>query len=87
MNRPRTLALALVVGGGTLAAFAAGRPPIELPNSSSAGIHRQLGRARAEEIRKLLASLPSKTAQEKLEDAYDGAVRTHEIGFPESRVR
>lgn len=85
MNRPRSIALALVVGGGTLTAIAAARPPPKTP--ATASTHRQQGRERAEDIRVLLESLPSKTAREKLEDAYDGAVRTHEIGFPKSAVR
>ena len=41
--------------------------------------------ARAAAIGRLLEELPKKSLAEKLESAYDGAVRSHNIGFPTRR--
>ena len=41
--------------------------------------------ARATAIGRLLEELPKKSLAEKLECAYDGAVRSHNIGFPTRR--
>ena len=38
-------------------------------------------------IEEMLKSLDKKTTKEKLESVYDCAVKTHEIGFPQSRSR
>ncbi|KAG8463873.1 hypothetical protein KFE25_000041 [Diacronema lutheri] len=85
MKRHQVLAASLVVVGAALAG-SAGRtpPPGELP---SANPHRDTARERAAAIRELLAAQEDMPAAEKIGRAYDGAVNTHEIGFPRSRVR
>mmetsp|Transcript_14337 Transcript_14337/g.22524 ORF Transcript_14337/g.22524 Transcript_14337/m.22524 type:complete len:115 (-) Transcript_14337:104-448(-) len=40
-----------------------------------------------DEVGKMLEELPQKTTQQKLEAVVDGAVRTHNIGFPQSQKR
>lgn len=42
-------------------------------------------RKRALAITELVERLPEKSGRQKLEDAVDGAVQTHEIGFPASK--
>jgi hypothetical protein len=69
--------------GFALAMSAEGRAPG--PNEHNP--HREQARARASEMAELVESLDAKSAKAKIEDAYDGAVRTHELGFPASRTR
>ncbi len=62
-----------------------------LPSGEPAHIQRGIAHkdseaiARAAAIGRLLEELPKKSLAEKLESAYDGAVRTHNIGFPTRR--
>ena len=46
---------------------------------------RDQGRDRMQAIGKLVDDLKDKTVAEKLEQVFDGAVKTHEIGFPDEK--
>ena len=40
---------------------------------------------KSQEIKELLRGLPEKSRREKIEAAYDAAIKTDEIGFPQSK--
>ena len=63
------------------------RTPIGEPAHIQRGIAHKDSEAiaRAAAIGRLLEELPKKSLAEKLESAYDGAVRSHNIGFPTRR--
>jgi hypothetical protein len=46
--------------------------------------HHATAKEQAEHINRMLMNLKTKSFREKIDDAYDGAVKTHEIGFPSS---
>mmetsp|Transcript_30916 Transcript_30916/g.69455 ORF Transcript_30916/g.69455 Transcript_30916/m.69455 type:complete len:89 (+) Transcript_30916:198-464(+) len=49
----------------------------------TSGSHQ--GKKQAEQIQEILKQLPKKSSAEKIEAAYDGALRTHSIGFPSTK--
>ncbi|KAJ1628476.1 hypothetical protein T492DRAFT_1018202 [Pavlovales sp. CCMP2436] len=79
---PQRIALGLVGVGAALAAAAASKVT---PANPADNPYLAEGRARAGKMNELLASLPAKSTRDKVSDAYDAAVRTHEIGFPYSK--
>jgi len=42
---------------------------------------------RSKDVNLMLQNLQNKTSKEKLESAYDAAIQTHEIGFPQSKSK
>lgn len=84
VGRPRLIAAGLVAVGASMATLAGQRQPLDSPMSNP---YAEKGRERADAIRNLVAEQADMDWRAKVERAYDGAVRTHEIGFPASRPR
>jgi hypothetical protein len=57
------------------------------PDLSAFSKPTEAGIERRKAVEEILKSLDSKTTKEKIESIYDGAVKTHEIGFPQSRSK
>ena len=93
LRRPRLILVgALTAGAGALTCSltVSAAPEQIMARSPTHGRSQQAvaeARARAACIQELLTSLPAKSTREKLEAVYDGAVHTHEIGFPGSKAR
>lgn len=84
LSRPQIIAAALVAVGALSMAVAGRRtPPPDLPMANP---YVAKSRERLAAIEELVKEQPGMTTRDKIERAYDGAVHTHEIGFPDSAV-
>eukprot|EP00968_Pinguiococcus_pyrenoidosus_P002612 scaffold146_cov265-Pinguiococcus_pyrenoidosus.AAC.9 len=89
MQAARTTAVLLVGTGVLFYLFSpAARPRGPFDDAIDESRRQNLSREtkeRNEALMKMIQDTRKKTTREKLETAYDAAVRTHEIGFPSSR--